>query len=75
VARGIEFGVSPFAEGRRAMVDRGSLFGIPTYRWLAAHSTATVEYVAFAREAENMPEEVRGNVLPDRRVADLYRDI
>jgi hypothetical protein len=75
VTRGVEFGVSPFAEGRRAMVERGSLFGIPTYRWLAANSSATVEYLAFARRAESMPEEVRGNVLPDRRVADLYRDI
>jgi hypothetical protein len=54
VTWGIEFGVSPFAEGRRAMVDRGSLFGVPTYRWLAANSTATVEYSAFARRSAEM---------------------
>ena len=58
VTRGVEFGVSPFAEGRRAMVERGSLFGIPTYRWLAANSTATVEYAAFARRAAEMPAEM-----------------
>jgi len=29
VTRGVEFGVSPFAEGRRAMVERGSLLGSP----------------------------------------------
>jgi len=49
VTRGIEFGVSPFAEGRRAMVERGSLLGVPTYRWLAARESATVHYSAFAR--------------------------
>jgi hypothetical protein len=49
VTRGVEFGVSPFAEGRRAMVERGSLLGVPTYRWLAAREAVTVEYSAFAR--------------------------
>jgi hypothetical protein len=49
VTRGIEFGVSPFAEGRRAMVERGSLLGVPTYRWLGARESATVHYKAFAR--------------------------
>jgi len=48
VTRGVEFGVSPFAEGRRKMIERGSLFGVPTYQWLAANSTAMVEYSAFA---------------------------
>jgi hypothetical protein len=49
VTRGIEFGVSPFAEGRRAMVERGSLLGVPTYRWLGAGESVTVDYTAFAR--------------------------
>ena len=49
VTSGVEFGVSPFAEGRRAMVKRGSLLGIPTYRWLGARESATVHYTAFAR--------------------------
>ena len=49
VTRGVEFGVSPFAEGRRAMVERGSLLGVPTYRWLGARESATVHYSAFAR--------------------------
>jgi hypothetical protein len=49
VTRGVEFGVSPFAEGRRAMVERGSLLGVPTYRWLGARESATVHYTAFAR--------------------------
>ncbi len=49
ITRGVEFGVSPFAEGRRAMVERGSLLGVPTYRWLRARESATVHYSAFAR--------------------------
>jgi hypothetical protein len=49
VTRGVEFGVSPFPEGRRAMVERGSLLGVPTYRWLGAWESATVDYSAFAR--------------------------
>jgi hypothetical protein len=52
VTRGVEFGVSPFAEGRRAMVERGSLLGVPTYRWLGAKESATVRYQAYARKAE-----------------------
>ena len=53
ITRGVEFGVSPFAEGRRAMIERGSLFGTPTYRWLAANSSATVEYAVLARRIES----------------------
>jgi hypothetical protein len=52
ITRGVEFGVSPFAEGRRAMVERGSLLGVPTYRWLGARESATVHYQAFARIVE-----------------------
>jgi hypothetical protein len=48
ITRGVEFGVSPFAEGRRAMVERGSLLGVPAYRWLGARESATVHYHAFA---------------------------
>jgi hypothetical protein len=62
ITRGLEFGVSPFAEGRRGMVDRGSLFGVPTYRWLAARETATVEYLAFVRESAEMPEELPAGI-------------
>jgi hypothetical protein len=52
VTRGVEFGVSPFAEGRRAMVERGSLLGVPTYRWLGARKSATLHYIAFARRLD-----------------------
>jgi hypothetical protein len=43
---GLEFGVSPFPETRRQMIDRGSLFGESTYRWLPARAKLEVEYTA-----------------------------
>ena len=47
VARGIEFGTSPFAYSRREMVKMGTLHGTPTYRWIAAHESQSVSYAAF----------------------------
>jgi hypothetical protein len=46
VARGMEFGVSPMPETRRRMVERGSLFGVPTYRWLPARGRLDARYSA-----------------------------
>jgi hypothetical protein len=56
LARGMEFGVSPFPESRRAMVDRGTLFGVPTYRWLPARARLDVEYWATFSNAQRTPE-------------------
>lgn len=56
LARGMEFGASPFPESRRAMIERSRLFGVPTYCWLPAGSRATVEYWAITQEAETIPE-------------------
>ncbi len=55
---GMEFGASPMPETRRSMIERGSLFGVPGYRWLPARAKATVEYCAFARSAGAIPENV-----------------
>jgi hypothetical protein len=46
VARGFEFGVSPMPETRRQMIDRGRLFGVPSYRWLPAKRSVAVQYHA-----------------------------
>jgi hypothetical protein len=46
IARGMEFGVSPMPETRRQMIERGSLFGVPTYRWLPARGRIDVSYSA-----------------------------
>ena len=56
LTRGMEFGVSPFPESRRAMIDRGSLFGVPAYRWLPAQGRLTVEYRVFVVRADQVPE-------------------
>jgi hypothetical protein len=50
ITRGMEFGVSPMPESRRKMIDRGSLFGVPGYRWIPALSTVTVRYSATLEE-------------------------
>ncbi|MDZ4797322.1 MAG: hypothetical protein SGI92_04115 [Bryobacteraceae bacterium] len=47
IARGMEFGVSPQPETRAAMITRGSLFGVPAFRWIPSHSTVSVDYEAF----------------------------
>lgn len=56
LTRGMEFGASPIPETRRAMIDRGRLFGVPTYRWLPARATATVEYWVVLQTADIVPE-------------------
>ena len=56
LACGMEFGVSPMPESRRAMIDRGRLFDVPTYRWIPAKSRVEVEYWAILRDADAVPE-------------------
>ena len=57
ITRGMEFGVSPMPETRRAMIERGRLFGVPSFRWLPAKSKVHVEYRAFVATADSIPEE------------------
>lgn len=63
ITRGMEFGVSPFPEPRRQMVERGRLFGTPTYRWLPAMGQLEAEYWATAQQTENIPESLS---FPDK---------
>jgi hypothetical protein len=58
VTRGMEFGVSPMPESRRQMIDRGRLFGVPTYRWIPARSTVAVEYWIVLQTADAPPEDL-----------------
>jgi hypothetical protein len=46
VARGFEFGVSPIPESRRQMIERGTLFGVPAFRWIGAKQSLTAAYEA-----------------------------
>jgi len=57
LTRGMEFGVSPMPETRRQMIERGSLFGVPGFRWIPARQTVRVEYRAFVTTADAIPDE------------------
>jgi hypothetical protein len=54
LTRGMEFGVSPFPESRRAMIDRGGLFGVKGYRWIPARTQVSVEYEAWLAPADSI---------------------
>jgi len=50
--------LQPFADklARRAMIDRGRLFDVPTYRWIPAKRPVKVEYWAVFMDADTVPE-------------------
>ena len=56
LTRGMEFGVSPFPESRRQMIERGALFNTRTYRWLPAKGYVEVEYWALTSSRDRVPE-------------------
>jgi hypothetical protein len=56
LTRGMEFGVSPYPETRRAMVDRGRLFDTPTFRWLPAEGTLETTYWILVQAVDAIPE-------------------
>ena len=57
VARGIEFGSSPVDEGLKKSVERGSLFGTPSYRWIGGRQRLSTEFTIVLME---VPEGFRG---------------
>jgi hypothetical protein len=56
LARGMEFGASPFPETRREMIERGRLFDVPAFRWIPAATRVTVEYAIVTLSADTVPE-------------------
>jgi hypothetical protein len=58
LTRGMEFGASPFPEGRRGAIERGSLFGTRTFTWIPAGSEVSVEYVCISAAASAVPETI-----------------
>jgi len=50
IARGMEFGNSPFAEGLKKAVERKSLFGVPSYTWIGGRERQSTEFLVFALE-------------------------
>jgi len=57
LTRGMEFGASPMPEARRRMIERGSLFGVPAFRWIPARARVEVSYrAAMSRRAAACPD-------------------
>jgi hypothetical protein len=56
LTRGMEFGVSPFPEARRRMVERGRMFDTPAFRWLPARGRVAVEYAALTDTVDAIPD-------------------
>ena len=56
VTRGMEFGVSPFPESRRAMVERCRLLDTPTFRWMPANGRLEAEYWIASQITDAIPE-------------------
>lgn len=50
IARGIEFGTSPFDEGLRKSVERSSFLGVPTYQWIGGRQRLKTTYTLFLAE-------------------------
>jgi hypothetical protein len=63
LTRGMEFGVSPFPETRREMVERGRMFDTPAFRWIPAASRLSVEYWCVSQAAEAIPETLEWPVV------------
>jgi hypothetical protein len=64
-ARGIEFGTSPVDEGLRKSVERAQMFGVPTYRFIAARQRLSTTFNIVLAE---IPVGFRG--VQDVRVQD-----
>jgi hypothetical protein len=54
ITRGMEFGASPVPEPRRQMIDRGSLFGVPAFKWLPAGRSLSASYYAIIAPAAEL---------------------
>jgi hypothetical protein len=50
IARGIEFGTTPLAEGLRKSVERATMLGAPTYRWIGARQALRTSFTVLLQE-------------------------
>lgn len=57
IARGLEFGTTPFGGPMQTVVEKGKLYGTSRYRWIEGHSRLTTRYLAFITE---IPEGYQG---------------
>lgn len=55
MSRGLEFSTQPFDVPRREAIDKHTMLGAPTYRWLPAKSSITTDFIMFyARTPDGM---------------------
>ncbi|MDX2266643.1 MAG: hypothetical protein NW208_00965 [Bryobacter sp.] len=47
LSRGLEFGTQPYDVSRRDAISRGTMFGVPTYRWLPAKGKIGSRFLMF----------------------------
>lgn len=57
VARGIEFGSTPYAEGLRKSIDRGTLLDTKTFRWIGGYQRVHTSFTVWLAA---LPEQYRG---------------
>jgi hypothetical protein len=58
VVRGLEFATQPFDVPRHDAIQRNSLFGVPTYRWLPAKSKISSRFLIFFTQAPEGMQQV-----------------
>jgi hypothetical protein len=56
VTRGMEFGVSPFPETRREMVERNRVFDTPGFKWIPSRGRLEAEYWIVSQLTDAIPE-------------------
>ncbi len=50
IARGLEFGTTPFGGPMKTVVEEGELYGVLQYRWIDGGQRLTARYLAFVTE-------------------------
>jgi hypothetical protein len=73
VARGIEWGTSPFAEGLRRSVERGKLFETPSFRWIGGRERLKTEFRVFVIQVPEGFQGVRDVVVENGALVAIAR--
>jgi hypothetical protein len=74
VTRGIEFGTTPMPEGLRRSVDMGTLFGVPTFRWISGRERLETSFIIFLAEIPVDFAGVADVTLQDKSIVIVERD-
>jgi hypothetical protein len=58
LARGMEFGTQPYDVSRHESISMGSLFGVPTFRWLTARGSIESHFLLFYSHTPEQMENI-----------------